>query len=92
MRCFICHNDVIGLEILAMHTKCRKRLIAYHKFNGIIAMTKHVESNNFALLKQMVKDPNIASTKVPFDWEPNKKRQVFLHLQFLNFFFSTSKF
>jgi hypothetical protein len=55
-------------------------------------MTKHVESNHFALLKQMVKDPNIASTKVPFDWEPNKKRQVFLHLQFLKFFFSTSKF
>jgi len=87
MRCFICHDDVIGLEILAMHTKCRKRLIAYHKFNGIIAMTKHVESNHFALLKQMVKDPNIASTKVPFDWEPNKKKTSVSPFAIFEFFF-----
>ncbi len=86
MRCFICHNDFIGLEILAMRTKCRKGLITYHKSNGITTMKKHVESNHFALLKKLVKDPNIASAKAPFDLEPNKKRHMFFHLQFLSFF------
>jgi hypothetical protein len=86
MRCFICYNDVIGLEILAMHTKWRKGLIAHHKLNGITTMKKHVESNHFAILKKLVEDPNIVSTKAPFDQEPNKKRHVFFHLQFLSFF------
>jgi len=73
MRCFICHNDVIGLEILAMGTRCKKGLITYHKFNGITTMKKHVESNHLALLKKLVEDPSIVSAKAPFDRKPNKK-------------------
>jgi hypothetical protein len=38
MRCIICHNDYVGLEILAMQTRCRKGLIAYHESNDIIAI------------------------------------------------------
>ncbi len=86
MRCFSCHNDVIGLEILAMRTKCRKGLIAYHKSSDITTMKKYVESNCFALLKKLVEDPNIISAKAPFDQELNKKRHVFFHLQFLSIF------
>ncbi len=37
--------------MLAMHTKCRKGLIAYHKSNGITMMNKHFKYDHFALLK-----------------------------------------
>jgi hypothetical protein len=40
MICVICHHDFIGPEILAMHIKCNKRLITYHKNNGITTMKK----------------------------------------------------
>ncbi len=40
MRCIICHSDTTALEILAICTRYKKGLIAYHKLNGIIAMKK----------------------------------------------------
>jgi hypothetical protein len=43
MLCIICHNITTLPKMLAMHTKCRKGLIAYHKSNGITLMKKHVE-------------------------------------------------
>jgi hypothetical protein len=52
MRVIIYHNDIALLEILAMHAKCRKGLITYHKFNGITTMKKHIEFDHFALLKK----------------------------------------
>jgi hypothetical protein len=38
-------------EVLAMCIKCRKGLLSYHKFNGIMAMKKHVEFDHASLLK-----------------------------------------
>jgi hypothetical protein len=32
-RCIICHNNATPPIILAMHIRCRKGVIAYHKFN-----------------------------------------------------------
>lgn len=75
----ICHHDFIGPKILAVRTKCKKRLIAYHKNNGITTMQKHVEANHFALLKKLIEDPNIALVKTPFS-------PLYLHLQSLIFF------
>jgi hypothetical protein len=65
MICAICHHDFIGPEILAMRTRCKKKLIAYHKSNGITTMKKHIEANHFALMKKLVEDPNIALVKTP---------------------------
>jgi hypothetical protein len=31
MKCIICHNETTLPEILAMRTRCKKGLIAYHK-------------------------------------------------------------
>jgi hypothetical protein len=39
----LCHVDFVDLEILPMHTKCKKGLITYHKTNGITTMKKHVD-------------------------------------------------
>jgi hypothetical protein len=74
MICVICHNDYIGLKILAMHTRYRKWLITYCKINGIRTMKKHVDDNHFVLVRKLVEDPNITLTKAPLDWEVHKKR------------------
>jgi hypothetical protein len=47
MKCIICHNNYVGHEILAMHTKCKKKMITYHKINGITTMRKHVDVDHF---------------------------------------------
>jgi hypothetical protein len=78
MICVIYHHDSIGLEILAMCTRCKKRLITYHKNNGITSMKKHVEANHFALMKNLVEDPNIALVKTPLG-------PLYFHLQILIF-------
>jgi hypothetical protein len=49
MKFIIFHSDIAPPKILAMHTKCRKGFITYHKSNGIITMKKHVEFDHFAL-------------------------------------------
>ncbi len=38
MQCIICHIEMVGLEILTLHTRYKKGLIAYYKSNGMIAM------------------------------------------------------
>jgi hypothetical protein len=78
MRCIICHNDYVGLKILAMRTRCRKRLIAYHKFNGITSMKRHVEGGHYAFMKRLAEDPSyIVVTKAPINRNVNKKRAHF---------------
>ncbi len=52
MWCIVCHNNVVGLEILALRTKLQKGLSAYHKSNGIIAMKNHVELEHNTLIKK----------------------------------------
>jgi len=78
MRCIICHNDYVGLEILAMCTRCRKGLIAYHKSNGITSMKRHVENDHYAFMKRLIKDPScIAVAKAPINRNANKKKAHF---------------
>ncbi len=60
MGCIFCHVDFVDLEILAMHTRCRKGFITYHKTNGITTMKKHVDADHL--------------TKVPLDQKANKKK------------------
>jgi len=60
MKCIVCHNDTIPLEILAMCTRCKKCFIAYHKFNGITTMKNHVKINHSTLLKKLLKDESNA--------------------------------
>jgi hypothetical protein len=38
MKCIIYHNDFVDFEILAMHTKFKKGLIAYHEINVLRTM------------------------------------------------------
>lgn len=54
----IYHNKIVVLEILALHTRCWKWLLAYVKSNGIIAMKKHVELEHNALFKRYVEKVN----------------------------------
>jgi hypothetical protein len=56
MRCIIYHNDITPPKILAMRIRCRKGLIAYHKFNGITTTKKHVDFDHFILLKKLLED------------------------------------
>jgi hypothetical protein len=67
MRHIICHNDFVGLEILVMHIKSKKRLIAYHNINDLTIMKKHVDVNHLALMKKLAKEPTITPTKAPCD-------------------------
>jgi len=49
VQCIVCHRKIVGLEILALCTRCHKGLIAYNKCNGISAMRKHVEQDHASL-------------------------------------------
>jgi len=49
MRCIIYYSDIAPSKILAMHIRCKKGLIAYHKSNDITTMKKHVDFDHFIL-------------------------------------------
>jgi len=73
--------------MLAMHTKCRKGLITYHKSNGIMMMNKHIEYDHFALLKMFLEDHVvIKAPRSPLDCEPNKKRAIVSPSNIFGFF------
>jgi hypothetical protein len=55
MRCIVCHNNVFGHEIFALHTKLWKGFIVYHKSNGITSMKKHVKLEHNTLIKMFCK-------------------------------------
>ncbi len=87
MRCIICHSDTTPLEILAMHTRYKKGFIEYHKFNGIIAMKKHIEFDQCVLLNNLLEDPTNLPPRSPLNYEPNKRGHMYLFLQFLLSFY-----
>jgi hypothetical protein len=80
MRCILCHVDFVDIEILGMHTRCEKWLITYHKTNGITTMKKHVDDDHFTLMRKLIEDLTIVSTKAPLDRQANKKRHMSFHL------------
>ncbi len=92
MRCIISRVNSIGHKTLAMHTKCRKRLIAYHKINGIITMKKHVDVDHFAFMRKLVEYLTIVLAKVPLDQQANKKKTHVSPSIIFGFFFIESKF
>ncbi len=92
MKCIICQNDIVPLEILAMPTICRKGLIAYHKFNGITTMKKHVNFNHFILLKTLLEDATNIASRSPFNCEPIKKRACVRPIIISSFFSIVDKF
>jgi len=63
-NCIICHSDTIIPKILAMHTRCNKGLIAYHKSNDITTMRKHIEFEYSTLLKKLVRRCNKCCSKI----------------------------
>jgi hypothetical protein len=90
MRCIICHNITTLPKMLAMNTKCRKGLIAYHKSNGIMMMNKHFKYDHFALLKMFLEDHVvIEALRSPLDYEPNKKRAIVSPSNIFGFFLLT---
>ncbi len=78
--------------ILAMHTRCRKGLIAYQKSNGVTTIAKHVEFDHFDLLKKLLKVGTKFAPKFPLNCEPSKKRAHVSPIVIFGFFYSTSKF
>jgi hypothetical protein len=73
MWCIICHNNVVGLEMLALCTKLQKGFIVYHKSNGITTMKKHVKLEHETLFKKFHKKPfNLIATN-SLSREPTKK-------------------
>jgi hypothetical protein len=73
MQCIICHNNVVGLEILALRTRLWKGHIAYHKSNGITSMKKHVKlEHNTLILKIRQKQFDVVVT-ISLSCEPTKK-------------------
>jgi len=73
MKCIICQNDTVSLEILAMRIICRKGFIAYHKFNGITTTKRHVNSNHYILLKKLLEDATNIASRSPLNCGPIKK-------------------
>jgi hypothetical protein len=74
MRRIIYHNDIAPLKILAMCTRCKKGLIAYHEYNGITTMKKHVDFDHSILLKKLLEDVTNIASSFPLNHEPNKKK------------------
>jgi hypothetical protein len=91
MKCIICHIDRTPLKILAIHIRCKKDLIAYHKSNNITTMKRHVECDHYALLKNLLKDATNLVTKSPLDCEPNKKKAHVSPFAIFSFFSTTRK-
>jgi hypothetical protein len=71
-QCIICHSNVVGLEILALHAKSRKGFIAYHKLNGIKYMKKHVELEHITLIKKFHKKESYVVVIISLSREPTK--------------------
>jgi hypothetical protein len=69
-----------------MFIRCRKGLISYHKFNGITAMKKYVESNHVVLLKIFLKDVTFEVPKSPLYHEPSKKKANAFPFNIFGFF------
>lgn len=55
----VCHNEMVGFEILPLCIRCHKCLITYHKVNGIFIMKKYVEQNHVVLVKRQVKEVHL---------------------------------
>jgi hypothetical protein len=91
MWCVVYHRKKIGLEILALCTRCRKGLIAYNKSNGILAMTKHVEQDHASLFRWFREKLGLHSWP-SFDFEPLTKRQQVALSSILGFFFLPTPF
>jgi hypothetical protein len=51
MHCIVCHSETMGCEILTLHTRCHKGVIADNKAHAISIMMKHVEQEHVSLLK-----------------------------------------
>jgi hypothetical protein len=92
MRCIICQNDTVDFKILAMHTMCKKGLIACHKFNDITTMNKHIDVDHFALVKNLVNDPRNAQMTAQLDHEASKKKAHVTTFAMSKFFKISSKF
>ncbi len=92
MKCIICQNYIVPLEILAMCTICRKGFIAYHKFNGITTTKKHVNPNHSILLKNLLEDATNIASRSPFNCGPIKKRAFVCPIVVSSFFFIADKF
>jgi hypothetical protein len=43
MKCIVCQSGMVGPNILALHIRCHKGFIIYHKVNVISTMKKQVE-------------------------------------------------
>jgi hypothetical protein len=52
MPYIVCHNEIVGLEILTLCTRCYKDFIAYNKAHGTLAIMRHVEQEHASLLKR----------------------------------------
>ncbi len=91
MKCIICHIEITFLKILAMHIRCGKGLIAYHKFNGIITMKKMLNDRS-TLLQKLLVDPTNLAPRSPLDHEPNKKRAHVPHFTIFSFLSYASNF
>jgi hypothetical protein len=74
MKCIIYHNETTPPEILAIHIRCKKGLIAYHKFNSITTMKKYVESYQSTLLEILLENPTNLAPRSSLDCEPSKKK------------------
>ncbi len=70
----------------------KKGLIAYHKFNGITTMKKHVEFDHFTLLQKLLVDPTNLAPRSPLDCKPSKKRAHVDPFVISSFFSFASKF
>ncbi len=90
--CVICNGDTTPFENLAMHARCRKGLIAYHKSNGITSIVKHVEFDHFDLLKKLLEDGTKFAPRFPLDCGPSKKRTHVFPIVIFGFSYTTSKF
>jgi hypothetical protein len=54
----IYHNKIVVFQILALHTRCWKGLLAFVESNAIIGMKKHVELEHNALFKRYLEKVN----------------------------------
>jgi len=70
----------------------KKGLMAYHKFNGMTTMKKHVESNHSTLLQKLLVNPTNLAPRSPLDCKPSKKRAHVYPFAISSFFSFVSKF
>ncbi len=87
MRYIIYYNNSTSLEILTMHIRCKKGVIALIRFMEL-QLWNNVEVDHYAFMKKLAENPSyIALAKVHNDQKASTERCIFFIYKYMDFLY-----